>query len=77
MKFFTKIHLGHGPGFVGKYVLDLSEFFVQRRGPSFGRVTGLFVEHFFVPVYEKTLHETYYFDTANILIISIGEKKFN
>jgi len=57
-------HLGHGPGLVREYVLDLAEFFVQRRGPGFGRGPGLFVVHFFVPVYEKALHETHYLDAA-------------
>lgn len=74
-RFLTETHLGHGTGFVRKYVLDLSEFFVQRRGPGLSRGPRLFVVHFFVPVYEKALHETHHLDAAERKIRRYNERE--
>lgn len=65
-------------GFVGEYVLDLAELFVQCRRTRLGRCVRLGIIHLTVPVDEPTVTESDHFHArANKFTVQMGTSFWN
>lgn len=58
--------LGKSAGFVAEDILDLAEFFVQRRRPRPRRSVRRLVIHFQIPIDPPRMTETDYFHAENV-----------